>query len=187
MVSRRYASALLDMAVEADLVDQVAQDIETLSAMVQESDDLRNLIRNPRFDREQQMRALDALAAKAGLQKLTVNFLGVLSLNRRVGALETILVSFREALQARRGETRARVESAYPLNDAQLAALRDRLGQSAGGAVSVDVTVNPELLGGMIVTIGSRMIDDSVRGKLERLRRAMMSEPYQNQSMKEVG
>jgi F-type H+-transporting ATPase subunit delta len=143
--------------------------------MIASSDDFKSLLENPLVNRGQQQKALQAIAAKAGFQKLTSQFIGVLAENRRLAALPAVITAFGEALAKSRGEVQAKVETAYALTPAQTAQLKEQLAAAMGSNVTLDVSVNKELLGGMIVTVGSRMVDDSVKRKLERLRRAMNS------------
>lgn len=188
LVASRYASALLDMAEEAKLIDKVEKDMQELSAMIAESDDLRSLIENPLMNRGQQRDGILGIVEKAKLQQLTGNFLGVVSDNRRLAALPQIIKKFVEELRRRRGEVEAKVETAFALSPAQTDALQKELTKAMGTNVTLDVAVDEDLLGGMVVTVGSRMIDDSVRRKLERLQRTMSSGSNENQTqLKEVG
>lgn len=188
LVATRYASALLDMAEEAKLTAQVEKDMSELGAMIGESADLRVLIDNPLVSRVQQMNGILSIAEKAKLQQLTGNFLGVLADNRRLNILPQIIRKFAEECRRRRGEVEAKVETAYAMSPAQTDALQKELSKAMGTNVTLDVSVNKDLLGGMVVTVGSRMIDDSVRRKLERLQRTMSSGSNENQTqLKEVG
>ena len=173
LIAKRYAAALLDLAAQDGLVERVEKDLLELNGMAAGSKDLQSLLRNPLTNRGQQKRAILALAEKAGFQKLTSNFLAVLVENRRLGILEGIVAAFNTELKKRRGVAEATVETAYALTPAQTRALADALSKAMGSNVTLNVTVNKDLLGGMIVTAGSRMFDDSVRRKLERLQRAM--------------
>jgi F-type H+-transporting ATPase subunit delta len=173
LVARRYASALIDMATDAKAVDKVEKDLRELQSMIDSSPDLKSLLENPLVNRDQQQKALQAITAKAGFQKLTSQFIGVLSENRRLAALPAIIGAFNDALAKSRGEVKAKVETAYALTPAQTKQLQEQLAAAMGSNVTLDVSVNKDLLGGMIVTVGSRMVDDSVKRKLERLRRAM--------------
>ena len=116
-----------------------------------------------------------ALAQKAKFQTLTANFLGVLAQNRRLPALGAVIGAFQSELRRRRGEVEAKVETAFALNPAQTNALQEQLSKAMGTNVTLNVEVNRDLLGGLVVTVGSRMIDDSVRRKLEKLQRTMNS------------
>jgi F-type H+-transporting ATPase subunit delta len=187
IVAVRYASAFLDMAAEQGVVQQVEKDMTELAVMLNGSPDLQALIANPLVGRAPQGAAIEALARQAQFNDLTVRFLGVLAQNRRLGALGAVLKAFSAELRRRRGEIQAQVQTAYPLTPAQSKALQDELTQAMGAKVTLDASVNKDLLGGMTVTVGSRMIDDSVRSKLERLQRAMTSGSNQNQHIKKVG
>ncbi len=171
--ARRYAKALLDLAQQAGQTDSVERDLQDLEKMLESAPELRAAIQNPLYNREQQQRTIMALAEKAKFQQLTANFLGVLGMNRRLPDLVAILGAVKDELAARRGEVKASVETAFALTEAQTRALREQLRKTIGADVALNVSVNRDLLGGMVVTVGSRMIDDSVARKLERLRRVM--------------
>lgn len=188
LIAARYVAALLDMAEDAKLIDKVEKDLQDLSAMIENSADLQSLISNPLISRAQQKDGILTIAEKAKWQQLTGNFLGVLADNRRLPALPHIIKAFQDALRKRRGEVEAKIETAFALTPAQTDALQKELSKAMGTNVTLDVAVNKDLLGGMVVTVGSRMIDDSVRRKLERLQRTMSSGSNENQShLKEVG
>lgn len=187
LVAKRYAAALLDMAAEAKIVEKVEQDLLDLQAMLEASDDLQRLVSNPLMTREQQQKAIMALSEKAKFQVLTANFLGVLAENRRLPAIGAMIGAFRNELRRRRGEIEAKVQTAFALTPAQTKKLQEELSKSMGTHVTLAVEVNRDLLGGMVVTVGSRMIDDSVRRKLEKLRRAMNTGTNTNETqLKEV-
>jgi len=188
LVASRYVSALLDMAEKAGLTTQIEKDFQELSAMIVGSADLQALIANPLMARQQQIAGILALAEKAKWQQMTGNFLGVITNNRRLSALPQIIKTFQDSLRKRRGEVEAKIEVAIALSSSQTDALQKQLSKSMGTHVTLDVQVNKDLLGGMIVTIGSRMIDDSVRRKLERLQRTMSAGSNENRThLKEVG
>jgi F-type H+-transporting ATPase subunit delta len=161
------------MAEQAQSVDKIENDINILEGMIAESDDLRKLIRNPLYNRMQQKNAIQALAQKAGFDGLSMRFLGVLAQNRRFSMLPNVIRAFKAELTRRRGGVEARVQTAVALSEAQTRALQKSLSDTMGSNVTLNVEVNHSLLGGMIVTVGSRMVDDSVRRKLERLKRAL--------------
>jgi len=173
LIARRYAAALLDMAAEAKALDKVEKDLQELAAMLKASPDLQALVRNPLIDRTQQKRAIEALSQSAKFDKLTGNFLGVLTQNRRLSSLEAVINAFRIEAARRRGEIDARVQTAYALTPAQTDALQKELSKALGSNVTLNVEVAKDLLGGMIVTVGSRMVDDSLKRKLERLQRTL--------------
>lgn len=172
-MARRYVAALLDMAAEAGAIEQVEKDIQSLQTMLQSSEDLKAMIASPLVNRGKQTSAVLALAEKARFHKLTMNFLGVLAQNRRLPALSAVIDAFRTELTRRRGDVEAKVQSATALSPAQTKALQEQLSKAMGTNVTLNVEVQRDLLGGMIVTVGSRMIDDSVKRKLEKLQRAM--------------
>lgn len=179
-VSRRYASALIDSANEAKALDSVESDFSDLEAMVLGSEEFQAFIASPLHSRDDQKNVLGALADKAKFHDLTKNFLMLLAENRRVPALLAIMQSMKEAISARRGELRASVQVANELSAAEHKALEKALADSMGKAVAIEVETDKSLIGGMVVTIGSRMIDDSVKRKLERLKVAMKSGANQN-------
>lgn len=175
------------MAADNKAVEAVEKDMGALATMLAGSQDLRALIGNPLTGRKKQEAAVLAVAQKAGFNDLTVRFLGVLAQNGRLNALAGIIKAFGNELRKRRGEVQATVQTAFALTPAQTKALQEQLSKAMGTNVTLDVSVNKELLGGMTVTVGSRMIDDSVRSKLDRLQRAMTSGSNQNHHIKEVG
>lgn len=186
VIANRYATALIETAETAKALDSVEKDMSQLAAMLEQSDDLNALISSPLFNRDQQQNALSALGQKSGFNQLSINFLGVLAQNRRLYTLGAILKAFRNELSKRRGEVRAQVASAFPLTPEQERMLQDSLKKSLGFNVQLDLSVDRSLLGGMVVTVGSRMIDDSVKGKLERLKHIMQTQSNQNVSTKEA-
>ena len=169
----RYASALFELAREQNSVAVVEADLDNLGAAVAASGELAALIRNPRVSREAAGKALDGVAAVLGLSQITKNFLGVLAGNRRLAALPDIVRAFAAIAAAERGEVTAEVTSAHPLSAEQLAALGARLQQREGASVKLKTSVDPELLGGLVVRIGSRQIDSSIRTRLNSLAQAM--------------
>ena len=137
--------------------------------MLSESADLRRLVASPVIGRDEQGRAVAAVLEKADISELTRNFVGVVARNRRLFALDDMCVAYRDLLAARRGEITAEVTSAQPLTDAQRDALEQELRTAMGSKVTLDASVDQALLGGMIVKVGSRMVDSSLRTKLQRL------------------
>ncbi len=172
-LSGRYATALFDLADGASQLDQVADDLRQLSAMIDESADLVRLIRSPVISRSDQSAAMLALLEKAGASDLTRNFIGVVASNRRLFVLAKIISDYLSLLAGRRGEMTAEVSSAQALTDNQQAEIVDALQKSVGGKVSLNSTVDPALLGGLVVKIGSRMVDSSLQTKLQHLKLAM--------------
>ena len=169
----RYASALFDLARDHNAIPAVESDLETLGAALAASSDLAELIRNPEVSRNDAIKAIDAVAGVLGLSQLTRNFLGVLAGNRRLGALPRIVTAFAAIAAAYRGEVTAEVTSAHPLTDDQHAALAAKLQAREGRAVKLSTRVDPELLGGLVVRIGSQQIDSSIRTRLNSLALAM--------------
>lgn len=180
--ARRYATALIETALEAKALDSVEKDLNDLSAMIADSADLQSVLHSPLFKRAEQKAALAALADKAKFHNLTKNFLSLLAENRRLPILEGVAGAFKNEVAARRGEVNAIVQSAAALSDAETKALQKSLSDAMGQNVTLDVSVNKDLIGGMVVTVGSRMIDDSVKRKLERMKQAMKSGANQNAS-----
>lgn len=169
----RYASALFDLADQAKALDAVAADLTSLRAMITESDDLRRLLGSPVIGREAQGKALAALVKGAGIGELVTKFVGTVARNGRTRDLSSMISAFLAELARRRGETTAEVVSAMPLTEAQLGALNETLRRLVGNKVSVNARVDGELLGGLVVKVGSRMFDSSIRSKLQRLQLAM--------------
>lgn len=172
-LAARYALALYELADQAKALDDVAADLSALRQLVAESDDFVRLIRSPVLSRGDQTKGVLAVMEKAGSHDLTRKFLGVLAQNRRLFALPQMIAAYLEELARRRGEVAAQVTSATPLTEDEVQAVTDALRKVVGGKVSVDMTVDPELIGGLIVRVGSRMIDSSLRTKLQRLQLAM--------------
>ena len=154
----RYATALFELALERDAVDSVAADLAKTQSMIDESADLRRLIRSPLFSRAQQSAAMDAVLAGAEISQIVRNFAGVVAGNRRLFALEGMISGYRELVAKHRGEVTADVVSATPLSDSQRIAVENALKQAVGTDVMVNAEVDPDLIGGMIVKVGSRMV-----------------------------
>jgi F-type H+-transporting ATPase subunit delta len=174
-LAERYATALFDLADERRTLDEAASDLRQLRAMLEASGDLLRLIRSPVLSREEQGNAMAALAERAGISPLVRDFLAVVARNRRLFAVPAMVEAFLAKLAARRGEVTAQVIAAQPLSEAQLGTLNEQLRRSIGSRVSVEVRVDPGLIGGMVVKVGSRMVDGSIKSKLQRLQLAMKS------------
>ena len=172
-LAERYAAALFALADERHALDEVAGDLRELRAMLHDSPDLMRLIRSPVLSRAEQGKAVAAVAEGAGLSRLTADFLGVVARNRRLFAVPAMTEAFLAKLAARRGEITAEVTAAQPLSETQQATLAEQLRRAVGQRVSVEIRVDPALLGGMTVKVGSRMVDGSLRSKLRRLQMAM--------------
>jgi F-type H+-transporting ATPase subunit delta len=169
----RYAAALFDLAKEERQLPRVEADLKSFQAMLDDSVDLRRLIRSPVLAAEDQSKALGAVLAKADVSPLTANFFKLITRNRRLFAVADMMRDFRALLVRERGEVSADVASAHPLAPEQLNALKDALRIQIGKDVRVNTRVDPTLLGGLVVKVGSKMIDSSLRTKLNNLKVAM--------------
>ncbi len=172
-LSGRYATALFELAEEQAALDRVAEDLGRLQSMIEDSADLRRMLTSPLIGRGETSAAVSAIAEQAEFSDTTRKFLGLMAAKRRLGTLPRVIRDFGALLAARRGETTASVVSAAELTEAQGEALAEALRRGVGTEVRVDMRVDPALLGGMVVKVGSRMVDSSLRTKLERLRLAM--------------
>lgn len=172
-IADRYAAALFELAEQQNALEPVAADLKALRGMAADSEDLVRLLRSPVIGRDAQVKAMTALAEKAGFNPLTGRFLGLVARNGRLFAVLGMIDAYLALLSTKRGEVTANVLSAAPLTDKQLAALNDTLKAAVGGNIAVDVRVDPSLLGGLIVQVGSRMIDNSLRTKLQHLQLVM--------------
>jgi F-type H+-transporting ATPase subunit delta len=172
-LAERYAAALFELADERRELDAVAGDLRAMRAMLHDSADLSRLVRSPVLSRADQGRAIALVAEKAELSQLTRDFLAVAARNRRLFAVPAMIEAYLAKLAARRGEITAEVTAAQPLTEAQNTALTEQLRRAVGGRVAVDLKIDPSLIGGMVVKIGSRMVDGSLRSKLQRLRLAL--------------
>jgi len=166
----RYAGALFELANDQSKAAEVEKDLSTFQALYDESADLRRLVASPVFTAEDQGRALQALSEKAGLGALASNFLRVIARNRRLFALPQMISAFKSLAARSRDEVTAVVTTAQPLTDEQAAQLKDTLKASVGKNVMLDARVDPAILGGLIVKVGSRMVDSSLRTKLTAIR-----------------
>lgn len=169
----RYASALFDLASENGTVTAVESDLGQLETALAESSELAAVTTNPKVGRSDAQKALWGVSAILGVTELTQNFLGVLAQNRRLAELPKVIRAFRSIAAAQRGEVTAEVTSAHALTDTQLADLKARLTAREGRAVKLSTKVEPDLLGGLVVTIGSKRIDASIRTRLNSLSQAM--------------
>lgn len=172
-LSGRYATALFALARDADTLDAVGESLATVRRALGESDDLARLVASPLIGREDAGKAIAAVAGSLGLDPTTTSFLGILAQNRRLGALPAIIRDFDRLAARERGEVRAEIVSAHPLDDGQMASLRARLKSMVGSEVTVAASIDPAILGGLIVKLGSRQIDGSIRTKLNALATAM--------------
>ena len=172
-VADRYAASLHDLAVQAKSVSQVEADLGRFEVLLDGSADLTRLIRSPVFSAAEQSKAISAIVDKAGISGLVGNFLRVVARNRRLFAVPAMIKAFRRIAAEGRGEVAAEVTSAHPLSAAQEAELKAALKGVAGKDVSFTVNVDPSLLGGLVVKLGSRQIDTSLKTKLNSLKLAL--------------
>lgn len=169
----RYASALFELADETGALDAVEGHLDALDGALKASDDLRRLVASPIYSREQQAAAMAALCKAMKIGAPTANLIGLMAQKRRLRALPAVIAGYRRLLADKRGVVRASVVSAAPLNKTQTRELEKVLKQAAGATVSIDVTVDEALIGGLVVKLGSKMIDTSIRSRLSRLQTAM--------------
>jgi F-type H+-transporting ATPase subunit delta len=172
-VGARYARALFDLAVETSALDAVEADLKTLKAMLAESADLRSLMVSPRFSADDKAAGLTAVASRVGASQTTLKFLGLLAANRRTGAFAAIAAAFEALAAAHRGLIAARVTTATPLSAAQSKALAAALATALGREPQVETVVDPKILGGLKVRVGSRLYDASLKSKLDSLKFAL--------------
>ena len=169
----RYATALFELAADAKSIDQVEQSLTAVRRALDESRDFKELTTSPLIARGDAAKAVLAAADSLGVDTTTKSFLGVLAENRRLAELPAIIRAFRTLAARHRGETTAEVVSAHPLSEEQVGELKQQLRQRVGRDVTVDLSVDPALLGGLVVRIGSQMIDSSIRTRLNALTSAM--------------
>lgn len=172
-VAQRYASSLFELALEGKSEQAVGDELTRLETMISESEDFRRLIESPVFSADEQFKAISAIADKAEFQGLVGNFLRVVARNRRLFAVPGIIRAYRAIAAKHRGEVSAEVVSARKLTAAQEKELAEALKSVTGKDVAANVTVDPSILGGLIVKIGSRQIDTSIRTKLSTLKLAL--------------
>ena len=169
----RYATALFALAKENNAIDAVQASLDTLSRAMAESDDLRALTSSPVLSREDAGKAIAATAKALGLDPLSTNMLGVLAANRRLDQIPAVIRAYSTLASDHRGEITAEVTSAHPLDDKQINALKAQLKKRVGSDVSVSTAVDSSILGGLVVKIGSQMIDSSIKTRLNTLSQAM--------------
>ena len=169
----RYASALFDLAREERQIEAVGRSLDLLAQALVDSRDFAELVSSPLVDRAEATKAFAAVGDQLSLDSITKNFLGVLARNGRKNQLQPVIRAFRRLSAEHRGETTAEVVTAHPLKDDQLTALKQQLRTRAGREVAIETSIDPEILGGIIVKLGSQMIDASIRTKLNRLAEAM--------------
>ncbi|WP_316195470.1 MULTISPECIES: F0F1 ATP synthase subunit delta [unclassified Bradyrhizobium] len=172
-VSGRYATALFELARDEKSIDAVKADLDKFDALVTESADLKRLVRSPVFAADVQLKALTAVLDKAGISGIAANFLKVLTANRRLFAVADVIRAFSALVTKFKGEASADVTVAEPLSDKNLDALKAALKTVTGKDVALNVKVDPAIIGGLVVKLGSRMIDSSLRTKLNSIKHAM--------------
>ncbi len=172
-VPGRYATALFELAQETSSVDQIGADLAGFQALLDESDDLRRLVRSPVFSADDQVAALAAISAQAGIKSLALNFIKLVAQNRRLFVLSDMIKAYQTLVAQSKGEISAEVTSADTLSDKHLADLKAAIKASVGRDVQLSTRVDPAILGGLIVKVGSRMVDNSLKTKLQNLKIAM--------------
>jgi F-type H+-transporting ATPase subunit delta len=169
----RYATALFGLARDEQQIDAVTRSLDALEAVMTESADFRTLVTSPLIGRGEAGKTIRALTPTLGVDPITAKFLGVLADNGRLSELKSVIKTVRKLAADNRGETSAEVTSAYPLNDGQITRLKTNLKARLGRDVAIDAKVDPNLLGGLVVRLGSQMIDASIKTKLNTLAQAM--------------
>jgi F-type H+-transporting ATPase subunit delta len=172
-VAGRYATALFELALEAGAIDRIREELDTFDTLATSNPDLMRVIRSPVFGAEEQTKALTAVLERAGIGGVTAQFLKVVASNRRLFAVRQIIKSFRTLVARHKGEVTAQVTVAERLNDARLAEIKDALATVTGKDVHVEMHVDPSIIGGLVVKLGSRMVDTSLRTKLNAIKHAM--------------
>lgn len=173
-MAARYASALFSLAQEQNAMDAVASDLAAFEALMNESADLRRLVRSPAFSALEQSKGLNAVLERAAIGGLAAKFFQLVAAKRRLFAIADMIAAYRTLLDRAHGVTRAQITVAEPLGEEHLATLRKALQDSAGASsVEIAVKVDPAIIGGLIVRVGSRMVDGSLRTKLNSIRTRM--------------
>ena len=172
-VSGRYATALFELARDEKSIDAVKADLDKFDAMLNDSADLKRLVRSPVFAAETQAKAISAVLDKAGISGISANFLKVLTANRRLFAVSDVIRAFNALVAKFKGEASADVTVAEPLSEKNLDALKSALKTISGKDVTLNVKVDPSIIGGLVVKLGSRMVDSSLRTKLNSIKHAM--------------
>jgi F-type H+-transporting ATPase subunit delta len=169
----RYATALFELALEQNAIDRVRSDLDGFDRLIAESADLERLVRSPVFTADEQGRAILTVLDRAGIGGVAANFIKLVAAKRRLFAIREMIRGFRNLVARHRGEATAQVTVAEPLNGQRLDELKDALKSVTGKDVALDVKVDPTIIGGLIVKLGSRMVDTSLRTKLNALKHAM--------------
>lgn len=174
VLASRYATSLIEVASQSGAIDAIEKDMVSLHKALTDSSELNSLIGNPVYSKEQLLNAVQEIGRKASFHQTTINFLGVLAHNARLGALPKVIVAFFAEMERRHGVVEAKVVSAFPLTEAQQKTLADTLAQKTGKSIRLNLQIDKSLLGGMVVTVGSRMIDDSLKTRLSQLKLEMI-------------
>ena len=169
----RYATALFELALEEHALDAVKADLERFDALLAESRDLQRLVRSPVFTADEQTKALGAVLDKAGISGLSGRFLRLVAANRRLFAVRSMIKAFRALVARHKGEVTAEVTLAERPSETHLSAIKDTLKAVTKKDVQIDIKVDPSIIGGLIVKLGSRMVDASLRAKLNSIKHAM--------------
>ena len=169
----RYATALFELASESNAIDAVKSDLDRFDTLIGESDDLARLVRSPVFSAEEQTQALAAVLDRAGIGGVAAKFLKLVTSNRRLFAVRDMIRAYRKLVARHKGEATAEVTVAEQLKDEHLVALRTALKAVSGKDVDLDIKVDPTIIGGLVVKLGSRMVDASLKTKLNSIRTLM--------------
>ena len=169
----RYATALFDLASEPNAIDVVKADLERFDTLVAESSDLARLVRSPVFSAEEQLQALSAVLERVGIGGIATKFLKLVASNRRLFAVREMIRGYRELVALHKGEATAQVTAAERLKDQHVEALRTALKAVSGKDVDLDIKIDSAIIGGLVVKLGSRMVDTSLRTKLNAIKHAM--------------
>jgi F-type H+-transporting ATPase subunit delta len=172
-VAGRYATALFDLAREANAIEAVKSELDRFDALVTGSPDLMRLVRSPVYSADEQLQALSAVLERAGIGGLAANFLKLVVANRRLFAVRDMIKAFRDLVATHKGEVTAEVTVAEQLKSQHLDTLRAALKSVTGKDVDLDIKVDPAIIGGLVVKLGSRMVDSSLRTKLNAIKHAM--------------
>lgn len=174
VLASRYATSLIEVATQSGAIDSIEKDMVSLWKALSESQELNALIGNPVYSKDQQLNVVQGIARKASFHEATANFLSVLVMKGRLSILSSILAAFFAEMEKRHNVVEAKVVSAFPLSESQQKQLAETLSQKTGKAIRLDLQIDKSLLGGMVVTVGSRMIDDSLKTRLDQLKSAMV-------------
>ena len=169
----RYATALFDLALESNAVDTVKTDLDRFDALIAESADLERLVRSPVYGADEQEKAIGPVLDRAGIGGIAAKFVKLVTKNRRLFAVRDIVKAYRAMVARHKGEVTAQVTVAEALSDAHSASIQEALNSVTGKHVGLDVKVDPAIIGGLVVKLGSRMVDSSLRTKLNSIKNAM--------------